>query len=112
MTRNVAGCDTEKQHDVNKDPEKHKNPICKQIFHLKPYGGTFLLKCNYEFKDLTTLLNGFYSDLLLWWEEFRNTFSDINYAQRLIWNNKEIRIDNRSVFYKLYYENGIVYVRD
>ena len=80
--------------------------------YLKPYGGTFLLKCNYEFKDLTTLLNGFYSDLLLWWEEFRNTFSDINYAQRIIWNNKDIRIDNRSVFYKLYYESGIVYVRD
>ena len=55
---------------------------------------------------------GFYSDLLLWWEEFRNTFSDINYAQRIIWNNKDIRIDNRSVFYKLYYENGIVYICD
>ena len=80
--------------------------------YLKPYGGTFLLKCNYEFKDLTTLLNGFYSDLLLCWEEFRNTFSDINYAQRIIWNNKDIRIDNRSVFYKLYYENGIVYICD
>ena len=80
--------------------------------YLKPYGGTFLLKRHYEFKDLTTLLNGFYSDLLLWWEEFRNTFSDINYAQRIIWNNKDIRIDNRSVFYKLYYESGIVYVRD
>ena len=80
--------------------------------YLKPYGGTFLLKCNYELKDLITLLNGFYSDLLLWWEEFRNAFSDINYAQRIIWNNKDIRIDNRSVFYKLYYESGIVYVPD
>ena len=80
--------------------------------YLKPYGETFLLKCNYEFKDLITLLNDFYSDLLFWWEEFRNTFSDINYAERIIWNNKDIRMDNRSVFYKLYYENGIVYVDD
>ena len=80
--------------------------------YLKPYGGTFLLKCNYELKDLTSSLSGFYSDLLFWWEEFRNTFSDFNPAQRIIWNNKDIRIDNRSVFYKLYYENGIVYVRD
>ena len=70
------------------------------------------MKCNYELKDLTLSLSGFYSDLLLWWGEFRNTFSDNNYAQRIIWNNKDIRIDNRSVFYKLYYENGIVYVRD
>ena len=80
--------------------------------YLKPYGGTFLLKCNYEFKDLTTSLNGFYSDLLLWWEEFRNTFSDNNYAQRIVWNNKDIKIDNRSVFYKSYYDKGIVFVRD
>ena len=42
--------------------------------YLKPYGGTFLLKCNYEFKDLTPSLNGFYSDLLLWREELRNDF--------------------------------------
>ena len=56
-------------------------------------------------------LSGFYSGLLLWWEEFRNTFSDDNYAQKIIWYNKDIRIDNRSVFYKLYYEKGIVYVR-
>ena len=52
--------------------------------YLKSCGGAFLLKCNYELKDLTTLLNGFYSDLLLWREEFRNTFSDINYAERII----------------------------
>ena len=35
---------------------------------LKRYGGTFLLKCNYEFKDLNVSLNDFYSELLLWWE--------------------------------------------
>ena len=52
-----------------------------------------------------------HSDLLLWWEEFRNTFSDVNYAQRIIWNIANIRIGNRTVFYKLYYENGIVYIR-
>ena len=41
----------------------------------------FLLKCNYELKDLTSSLSGFYSDLLFWWEEFKNTFSDFNPAQ-------------------------------
>ena len=70
------------------------------------------MKWNYELKDLTPSRSDFYSDLLLWWEEFRNTFSDNNYAQRIIWNNMDIRIDIRLVFYKLCYENGIVYVRD
>lgn len=51
--------------------------------YLKPYGGTFLLKCNYEFKDLTTLLNGFYPDLLLWWEEFRNLHFPISIMHKL-----------------------------
>ena len=45
-------------------------------------------------------------------EEFRNIFFDINYAQSIVWNNKYIRIDNRSVIFKLYYENRIVYIRD
>ena len=34
------------------------------------------------------------------------------YAERIIWKNKVFRVDNRSVFYKLYYENGTVYVLD
>ena len=41
-------------------------------YYLKLYGETLLLKCNYELKDLTPSLSGFYSDLLLWWEEFEN----------------------------------------
>ena len=39
-------------------------------------------------------------------------FSDINYAQTIIWNNNDIRIDNRSIFYKSCGENGNVYVRE
>ena len=29
-------------------------------FHLKKYGGTLLLKCNYDVRDLNLSLNGFY----------------------------------------------------
>lgn len=29
-------------------------------FHLKKYGGTLLLKCNYDARDLDLSLNGFY----------------------------------------------------
>ena len=45
-------------------------------------------------------LKRFYQQLLDWWADFRNAFSDINYAHYVIWNNKEIRIDNKSVFIK------------
>ena len=81
-------------------------------FHLKKYGGTLLLKCNYDVRDLNLSLNGFYQQLLEWWADFRNAFSDINYAHYVIWNKKEIRIDNKSIFYKKYAECGILYLND
>ena len=81
-------------------------------FHLKKYGGSLLLKCDYDVRDLTLRLNGFYQQLLSWWADFRSTFSDINYAQYVIWNNKDIRIDYTPIFYKKYADCGIVYLND
>ena len=81
-------------------------------FHLKKYGGSLLLKCDYDVRDLNLRLNGFYQQLLSWWADFRNAFSDINYSQYVIWNNKDIRIDNKPIFYKKYADCGIVYLND
>ena len=81
-------------------------------FHLKKYGGSLLLKCDYDVRDLNLRLNGFYQQLLSWWADFRNAFSDINYAQYVIWNNKDIRVDNKPIFYKKYVDCGIVYLND
>ena len=48
----------------------------------KPIGDprTLLLKCNYDVRDLNLSLNGFNQQLLEWWADFRNAFSDIYYA--------------------------------
>ena len=81
-------------------------------FHLKKYGGSLLLKCDYDLRVLDLLLNGFYQQLLSWWADFRNAFSDINYSQYVIWNNKDIRIDNKSIYYKKYADCVIVYLND
>ena len=70
------------------------------VFHLRKYGGSLLLKCNYDVRDLNLRLNGFYKQLLSWWADFRNDFSDINYAQYVIWNNKDIRIEKNLFFIK------------
>ena len=82
------------------------------VFHLEKYGGSLLLKCNYDVRDLNLRLNSFYQQLLSWWADFRNAFADINYAQYVIWNNKDIRIDNKPIFYKKYVDCGIVYLND
>ena len=50
--------------------------------------------------------------LLTWWADFRNAFSDIYYSSYVIWNNKDIRIGNKPVFYKTYFDCGIIYLKD
>ena len=47
-----------------------------------------------------------------WWADFINAFSDINYSRYIIWNNKDIRIDNKSIYYKKYADCRIVYLND
>ena len=75
--------------------------------YLKRYEGSLLLKCDFDVRDLIFCLNGFYQQLLSWWAHFRNAFSDINYSQYVIWNNKDIRIYNKPIFYKKYADCGI-----
>jgi len=82
------------------------------LFHLKKYGGVFLLKCNYDVNDLNLKLSGFYSEMLQWWVEFRNHFADINFSPFIIWNNKDIRIGYKPVFYKTYLERVTFSLKD
>ena len=54
----------------------------------------------------------FYSELLQWWSDFREEFDTERDRQNIVWNNKEIRINNKPVFYKNFFESGIIYVSD
>ena len=78
---------------------------------LKQSGGFFLFRCNYDVKDIP-IRSQFYSELLQWWSEFRIEFDAEKDWQNIIWNNKDIRINNKSVFYKNFFESGIIYVND
>jgi len=81
-------------------------------YNLKNYGGCFLFRCNYDVNDLDLSVSNFYLELLRWWAEFRNSFSDVNYSQNVIWNNKDIRINSKPVFYKMFFDKGIIYLND
>ena len=74
---------------------------------MKQAGGFFLFHCNYDVKDIP-IHSKFYTELLQWWSEFRTEFD----WQNIIWNNKDIRIDNKSIFYKNFFESDIIYVSD
>ena len=54
----------------------------------------------------------FYRELLFWWSEFRVHFFEEKYWLSIIWNNKDLRINGKPVFYKAYYNSGICTVND
>ena len=78
---------------------------------LEPVGGLFFLNCNYEVSDYT-ISSQFCHELLLWWSEFRESFASEGDWKNIVWNNKEIRIDNKPVYYKNYFKPGIIYIHD
>ena len=46
---------------------------------LEDYGGTFFVSCNYNMRDYN-INSLFYSELLQWWDDFRNAFLFITAA--------------------------------
>ena len=54
----------------------------------------------------------FYRELLECWLEFPKLFLAKKERLCIIWNNKDIRIDGKPVFYKSYYDSGIRIIKD
>ena len=65
--------------------------------------GFFLIQCNYDINRLT-ISAFFYRELVNWWSKLR----EVKYMNN-IWNNEKIRIDGKSVFYKHFFDNNIIY---
>lgn len=80
-------------------------------YQLKSFGGLFLFHCNYDVKDVL-IKSPFYSELLQWWADFRDDFSTDKMRYNIIWNNKDIRINNKPIFYKTFFDNGFLLVSD
>ena len=80
--------------------------------HLERFGGLFLFHCNYDVSILPLNISLFYLELLQWWSEFRDTFSPEKDWRYILWNNKQILINNKTVYYKSYFEAGVVHISD
>ena len=74
---------------------------------LKGYGGDFLFHCDYDPKDYD-IANKLHSELVQFWAEFRNAFSEGDGKASVIWNNKNIRINEKPVFYRQFFDEGLV----
>ena len=71
--------------------------------HLFQGSGELLIfSCNYDMKDLS-ITPLFYRALLQWWSGYREYFAEQRNWRYIVWNNKEIRVDNKPVFYKRFF---------
>ena len=68
----------------------------------KPFGGDFLFHCDYEPREYN-ITNKFYGELIQFWAEFRNAFSTEDDSTSIIWNNNNIRINGKPVFYTRFF---------
>ena len=75
--------------------------------YLLQYGGIrFLLRCNYDYKNLE--IPDFYKNIL----RYSNYVIVEPHGNEIIWNNQDIRINNKPIFYKQWFEQGIIFIQD
>ena len=85
-------------------------------YYLVNVGGTFIFECNYDVDLLD--LNGlpeFYVDTLKAWSEIKGEYIPENHLQirdEILWNNKNIAIAGKSIYYKGWHAVGIEKIKD
>lgn len=79
-------------------------------FYLKKVGGKFLFQCNFDFAKLPIALPDFYTECVSIWsslsEDNPSSLSDI--VNQVLWNNRFICIDSRSVYSKKLFDAGLI----
>ena len=54
----------------------------------------------------------FYSEMLEYFKDVRSDYPDVYNSEFILWNNKEITIESKSIFWKSLFEKGIYFVQD
>ena len=55
--------------------------------------------------------NNFYAELIRFWADFRNAFSEKDSRGSIIWSNKDLRIDGQPFFTKDFFEKNVISIR-
>ena len=74
-------------------------------------GLAFLSHCRYDIKVIQLHnLPPFYRSLLNYWQDYRSDFTedDTQIQNEIIWNNSNILINKNTIFFKQWYQNGII----
>ena len=82
-------------------------------FHFEKHGGLlFLLNCNYSVEKLDKKIPLFYREQLEYFQELRSNCEDPLQREFILWNNKDINVENKSVFWKSWRDKNVLLVQD
>ena len=82
-------------------------------YYLNRYGGlTFLLNCNCDTKGMDSNFPLFYKEMLDYFQELVNMYDGVQQRKFVLWNNREIKIEGKTLFWKTWFEKGIYLVQD
>ena len=82
--------------------------------YLKPFGGPYILRCNYDLSYLSIRTSSFHEDCLRLWTKLNApSFQDNeDVTHEIVWNNKNIHINNKSIYSTHLIDIGIHRVGD
>ena len=78
---------------------------------LSKQGGLFIFQCNFDVNQIN-IPSSFYNELLSWWLDLRESADPERGYKFILWNNKDILIEDKIVFYTHYFNNGVNFTQD
>ena len=86
------------------------------LYYLEKVGARLIFECKYDVKLLNTELPPVYNDILLAWSELKQATPKTSeeVSREILWNNRFIAINNRSVWWKSWYryDQGLIRLKD
>ena len=79
--------------------------------HILSSVGDCFFNSNYNISDYT-IPSQFYRELLLCWSQFRETFATEEDWKIIIWNKKEIKVENKLVYCEHYVNAKVICIQD
>ena len=71
------------------------------LYLLKSFGGELFIHCDFNIDDYN-IFPIFYKEMLNWWSDFRSRFGLVSPRETITWNNHNIRVNGKPIFYNNY----------
>ena len=82
---------------------------------LKHMSGKLFFECNLSPDDVNSIVkkkNTFINEILTTWCKCNIKKSILSYRNEIMWNNYDIKVGGKTIFYANWYQNGITFIRD